>query len=323
MIARRVLLASPALLLAPAARAASYPERPIRVVVPFAPATNSDVQTRIVTTVMARLLGQPFVVENRAGAGGSVGAEAVSKARPDGYTLLCGSNGPLAINPALQTNLPYALADFAPIGMVSRATHTITVAAAAPWRTLAQFIAAAKADPGGISIGSSGNGSATHFAIEMLQRQAGIRLTHVPYRGSSVAVADLMGGNVNAVCSELTTVLPTVRGGQSRILALAAPERSPLVPDAPTAGEAGLPGFVAASWVGLLTTAGAPAEAMAALAQALAAALKDETVVARIREAGADPASAAESTPAGFAAFIAAEAARVRDVARIAGMKLE
>ena len=320
---RRSLLAAPALLLAPGARAAGFPDKPIRVVVPYAPGTNSDVQTRLVTAHMTQALGQPFVVENRAGAGGSVGAEVVAKARPDGYTLLTGSNGPLAINPALQPRLGYAVTDFAPIGMISRASHTITVRADAPWRTLAEFIAAARADPGKISMGSSGSGSATHFSLEMLQAQAGIRLTHVPYRGSSLAVPDLVAGNVASVCSELTTVLPTFRGGLTRVLALAADKRSPLVPEVLTASEAGLPGFVGASWVGLLAPAGIAAEVLAVLAAAFRASVADATIQARIREAGADLAPEAEASPQGFAAFIQVEAARVREVAAASGMKLE
>jgi tripartite-type tricarboxylate transporter receptor subunit TctC len=323
MIRRRALPVAAALLVAPWARAAGWPDKPIRVVVPYAPGTNSDVQTRIVTTHMAQSLGQPFVVENRAGAGGSVGAEAVAKARADGTTLLCGSNGPLAINPALQPRLGYAVTDFAPIGMISRASHTITVRADAPWKALAEFIAAARAEPGRISMGSSGSGSATHFTLELLQRQAGIRLTHVPYRGSSQAVPDLVAGNVQSVCSELTTVLPTFHGGQTRILALAAERRSALVSEVPTAAEAGLPGFTGASWVGLLAPAGTPEEAMAALARAFGAALTDEGVQARIREAGAEAAPERERLPEGFAAFIQGELARVREVAQASGMRLE
>lgn len=319
---RRSLLAAPALLALPA-RAAGFPDRPIRILVPYAPATNSDVQTRLVAAHMSNTLGQPVVVENRAGAGGAVGAEAVAKSRADGYTLLTASNGPLAINPALQPRLAYAVTDFTAIGMISRATHTITVKADAPWRTLAELIAAAKAAPGQITMGSSGVGSATHFTLEMLQAQAGIRLTHVPYRGSSVAVPDLVAGNVMSVCSELTTVLPTWRGGQTRVLALAAPQRSPLAPEVPTAAEAGLPGFVGASWVGLVTPAGTPAEALEALSRAFRAAMADTTVLARIGAAGAEPAPAAEQAAAGFGAFITAEASRVREVAQATGMKLE
>jgi tripartite-type tricarboxylate transporter receptor subunit TctC len=324
---RRSLLASPLLLassvLPRAARAAGFPERPVRVVVPYAPGTNSDVQTRLATMVMGQRLGQPFIIENRAGAGGSIGAEAVAKSRADGYTLLCGSNGPLAINPALQPRLGYAVTDFTAIGMISRATHTITVRADSPWRTLAEYLAAAKADPGKLSMGTSGTGSATHFTLEMIQAQAGVQLTHVPYRGSSVAVPDLVAGNVASVCSELTTVLPTYRGGQTRILALCGPVRSALVPEVPTTTEAGLAGLHGASWVGLVAPTGLPADVVQVLSGALAAALRDATIISRIQEVGADIASAEERGPAGFNAFITGEAARVRQVAQATGMKLE
>lgn len=322
MPARRTLLL--ATLAAPGlARATTWPEKPVRVVVPYAAGTNSDVQTRLVTAHMAATLGQPFIIENRAGAGGSVGAEQVAKSRADGYTLLTGSNGPLAINPALQSRLGYKVEDFAPLGMMSRTSHTITVKADAPWRSLTEFIAAAKAAPGRLTMGSSGTGSATHFTLETLQAATGARVTHVPYRGSSLAVPDLVAGNVASVCSEISTVLPTWRGGQTRILALAAERRSALAPEVPTASEAGLPGFIGASWVGLLAPAGVPPEVMAALAQALHTALSDAGVQARTKETGADLAPEAERTPAGFTRFIQGEFERTKRVAAAAEMKLE
>ncbi|MCO6415119.1 tripartite tricarboxylate transporter substrate binding protein, partial [Siccirubricoccus sp. KC 17139] len=185
---RRALLA--AALALPAlprpARAQPFPDKPLRMIVPFAAGTSSDIQGRLIASFMEKTLGQPMVVENRAGGGGTVGAELVAKARPDGHTLLLGSNGPLTVNPVLQPRLPYDVEkELAPIALVSRSPLTVAVKADSPFRSLGELVAAAKAKPGDLTIGSSGQGSATHFLIEQLMAAAGIRLTHVPYRGSS------------------------------------------------------------------------------------------------------------------------------------------
>jgi tripartite-type tricarboxylate transporter receptor subunit TctC len=323
---RRALLAAlvpgPALAQAPAAP--GFPERPVRIVVPFAAGTSSDLQARLAGARMAERLGQPVLVENRAGAGGTLGADAVAKARPDGHTLLLGSNGPLVNNPVLQPRLPYdAAADFAPVALLSRSPLTLTVRADSPHRDLAGLLAAARARPGELTIGSSGQGSATHFLIEQLMAAAGIRLAHVPYRGSSVSVPDLIAGNLPLVMAELSTVLPTWRGGLTRILATTGPRRSALVPDAPTLIESGFPGLTGASWAALVAPAGTPQEAVATLAAAARAALEDSAYAARQAELGAELAEAAERGPAGLAAFLDNERARTRVTAERAGIRAE
>lgn len=304
------------------ARAQSFPERPIRLVVPFAAGTSSDVQARLLAPRMGDRLGQAFVVENRAGGGGTLGAEVVAKARPDGHTLLLGSNGPLVNNPVLQARMPYdAAADFAPVALLTRSPLTLSVRADSPWADVAGLVAAARARPGEVSIGSSGQGSATHFLIEQLMAQAGIRLNHAPYRGSSLSVPDVLAGNLPVVMAEFSTVLPLWRDGLLRILAVSTATRSALAPDVPTLIESGLPGLTGGSWAALVTAAGTPPAAIASLAGAAAAALADPAYQARQAEVGAQLATPEERTPGGLAAFLAGERARIRRTAEQAGIR--
>lgn len=322
---RRVILGlSAAALAAPRAARAAFPDRPLRIIVPFAAGTSSDVQARLVAPLLQTRLGQPVVVENRAGGGGTVGAEAVARARADGYTLLLGSNGPLTNNPVLQARLSYdADRDFAPIAMMSRSPLTLSVRTDSPLRDVAAYVAAARARPGAVSIGSSGQGSATHFLIEQFMAQAEIRLNHVPYRGSSQSVPDLVAGNVASVMGEISTVMPLYRGGQVRILAMTSAARMRLFPELPTLGESGLPGLVGGSWSSLVTTAGSPPEAVEAVAAAVSFALADEAYAARQAELAAELVSEAERTPAGFGAWLAAERGRIRAIAERAGIRAD
>jgi tripartite-type tricarboxylate transporter receptor subunit TctC len=248
----------------------------------------------------------------------------VAKARPDGHTLLLGSNGPLVNNPVLQPRLPYdAAADFAAVALLSRSPLTLTVRADSPFRDVAGLLAAARARPGEVSIGSSGQGSATHFLIEQFMAAAGARLAHVPYRGSSVSVPDVIAGNLPVVMAELSTVLPTWRGGQTRILATTGARRSALVPEAPTLIESGFAELTGGSWAALVAPVGTPAGTIEALAEAARAALEDPAYVARQAELGAELAEPAERTPGGLAAFLHAERARTRTTAERAGIRAE
>ncbi|MBJ7253048.1 MAG: tripartite tricarboxylate transporter substrate binding protein, partial [Acetobacteraceae bacterium] len=234
-IARRSALALPALALLTRPAWAAFPDRPVRIIVPFAAGTSSDFQARMIGERMAPVLRQPVIVENRAGAGGVVGADAVAKAAPDGYTLLLGSNGPLTNAPVLQARLPYdPERDFAAVAMISRSPVTLSVRADSPFRNLADLLAAARAKPGDLSIGSSGQGSATHFLIEQVMAAAGIRLTHVPYRGSSQSVPDLIAGNIPLVMAEISTILPLWQSGRARILAMSSAGRMPIALEIPT-----------------------------------------------------------------------------------------
>ena len=322
-IARRSALALPALALLPRPAWAAFPDRPVRIIVPFAAGTSSDFQARMIGERMAPLLRQPVIVENRAGAGGIVGADAVAKAPQDGYTLLLGSNGPLTNAPVLQARLPYdPERDFAAVAMISRSPVTLSVRADSPFRTIADLLAAARAKPGDLSIGSSGQGSATHFLIEQVMAAAGINLTHVPYRGSSQSVPDLIAGNIPLVMAEISTILPLWQSGRARILAMSSAGRMPIAPEIPTLIEQGL-NLTGGSWAGLVTAAGAPPEAVAALAAAVQAGLREPTYRARQAELGAEIVAEAEQNPAGFAAWLRRERAEIRAIADRAGIKPE
>ena len=320
---RRSALALPALALLPRPARAAFPDRPVRIIVPFAAGTSSDFQARMIGERMAPVLRQPVIVENRAGAGGVVGADAVAKAAPDGYTLLLGSNGPLTNAPVLQARLPYdPEKDFAAVAMISRSPVTLSVRADSPFRTVADLLAAARAKPGDLSIGSSGQGSATHFLIEQVMAAAGINLTHVPYRGSSQSVPDLIAGNIPLVMAEISTILPLWQSGRARILAMSSAGRMPIAPEIPTLIEQGL-NLTGGSWAGLVTAAGAPPEAVAALAAAVQAGLREPTYRARQAELGAEIVAEAEQNPAGFAAWLRRERAEIRAIADRAGIKPE
>ena len=322
-LSRRAALALPALALLPRPAQAAFPDRPVRIIVPFAAGTSSDFQARMIGERMAPALRQPVIVENRAGAGGVVGADAVAKAPPDGHTLLLGSNGPLTNAPVLQARLPYDPdRDFAAVAMISRSPVTLSVRADSPFRTVADVLAAARAKPGDLSIGSSGQGSATHFLIEQVMAAAGIRLTHVPYRGSSQSVPDLIAGNIPLVMAEISTILPLWQSGRARILAMSSAGRMPIAPEIPTLIEQGL-NLTGGSWAGLVTAAGAPPEAVAALSAAVQAGLREPAYRARQAELGAEIVAEAEQNPAGFAAWLRRERAEIRAIADRAGIKPE
>jgi tripartite-type tricarboxylate transporter receptor subunit TctC len=322
-LSRRAALALPALALLPRPAQAAFPDRPVRIIVPFAAGTSSDFQARMIGERMAPVLRQPVIVENRAGAGGVVGADAVAKAAPDGYTLLLGSNGPLTNAPVLQARLPYDPdRDFAAVAMISRSPVTLSVRADSPFRTVADVVAAARAKPGDLSIGSSGQGSATHFLIEQVMAAAGISLTHVPYRGSSQSVPDLIAGNIPLVMAEISTILPLWQSGRARILAMSSAGRMPIAPEIPTLIEQGL-NLTGGSWAGLVTAAGAPPEAVAALSAAVQAGLREPAYRARQAELGAEIVAEAEQNPAGFAAWLRRERAEIRAIADRAGIKPE
>lgn len=315
-------LAATPLLPSPLRAQAPFPDRPVRLVVPFAPGGNSDITARACAPVMSAKLGQPVVVENRAGAGGSIAAQQVARVRPDGYTILLGSNGPLTINPMVQANLGYdPLRDFKPIGLFVRTPMVIAVHRTMPPRSVAELVAHAKANPGRVSFGSSGIASAAHLSLEMFNAATGAGITHIPYGSGGAMTPDLVSGTLSGAITEISTALPLHREGVMRILAVAAAERLPQAPELPTATEAGVAGYQAAAFVGIVAPAGVPEDAAKALGEAVAAAVADPGVRQRLEGMGSLMASAEEAMPAGFGAFLQRETAWTRAAAERAGLR--
>jgi len=325
-ISRRALLSTmgalPFAALLPRAAFAAWPDRPIRLIVPFAAGGNADIVGRLTAERMGEILGQTIVVENRAGAGGSLGAEQVARSAPDGYTLLVGSNGPLTVNPFVQAKLGYdPLKDFVAVGLTSLVPHALAIHASAPAKTLPELIALSKEKQ--VSVGTAGAGSATHLTLERFNVQAGAKLLHVPYRGGGALLPDLIGGNIQGAMTEFSTVLPHHQAGKVRILGIASTRRSPLAPDIATMIEGGVKDFTAASYVGILAPAGTPQAIVDQLQQALAKGLATKAAQDRFRELGTELATPELMTSAGFGAFIRQEYERSREAAQMAGLKKE
>jgi tripartite-type tricarboxylate transporter receptor subunit TctC len=314
------LLATAPLL--PRAARAAWPERPMRVIVPCAAGGNTDVMARTILAAMGETLGRSFVVENRAGGAGSLGAELAARAAPDGYTLLAGSGGSLTANPVLQANLSYdPLRDFAPVGLLARVPNALVLAPRMAQRSWPELLATAKAAPGSLNIASPAIGTTGHFALELLNHATGAGLVHVPYRGGGSLVGDLLAGNFDGAIVELTTALPLHQDGKARILAVAAERRVPQLPEVPTFIEDGVPGFTSTSFTALLGPARLPAEIVAALREAAVQALATPAVTQRLVSLGATPAAPEETTPAGLTAYLVAELERYRQVAALAGLR--
>lgn len=328
MLARTVLaalLAGLAALAAPlpaaAQDAAAFPNRPVRLIVPFATGGPSDIVARLISPRMTQLLGQPIVIEARPGAGGVTGVDVAVKAAPDGYTIVLGSAGGLAISPSLQPAMPYdTLRDLAPLTLAVIVHEPVVVPAAMPWRTLAELLAEARARPGRLNYASTGPGSMPHLAGELIKLAAGVDITHVPYRGGAPLATALLAGEVQMGLADLPILLPHIRAGTLRALAIGSAERYPLLPEVPTMAEAGLPGVLTDNWHGLVAPARTPPAVLAALQRAAAAALRDPETAARLREQGAIPVgNSAEE----FGAFIRSETARWREVIQRAGVKAD
>lgn len=323
MISRRLLLGTAASLAAATIirSAIAYPDRPIRMIVPFAAGGNTDILARLVAGPMTERLGRPIVIENRAGAGGSLGAELVARAPADGYTLLFGAGGPLTANPVLQANIPYDVErDFRPIGLVGILPMICQVTARLPARSLTELIALMRQRDGALTIATPGSGSAAHLALELLLAGANVKATHVPYRGGSAMIPDLISGTVDAGMVELPSALPLHQEGKAPIIAIATEARSAHLPGVQTFIEAGLPNFTAGSYGGLLAPAATLAEVIGKLHAALTATLDDAAIQVRIGEVGAILASPGQRTPDGFMQFLRDELANARRAARLAGL---
>jgi tripartite-type tricarboxylate transporter receptor subunit TctC len=325
---RRGLLAAPLLAVPGLARAQeAWPSRPIRIVIPFTPAGTTDLTGRLAAERLGTRLGQPVVVENRPGAGGNVGADFVAKAEPDGYTLLLTTIGTGAINFAVYGDkMPYRPGDLAAVGLLTRVPNVLMVPPGSPARTVAELVALAKARPGGINYGTAGIGSSPHVCMELFGLETRAPLTHVPYRGSAPMLTELMAGRVDAGMDNIPSSLAFCRDGQLRALATTGAARSAVLPDVPTMREAGIAGFEATAWFGLLAPAGLPKPILARLGREVDAVARDPAFRARMTELGADlPGLSADggSTPEAFEAFLAAERTRWADVVRRSGAKVE
>ena len=318
-MARFALLFSLALLLPAAAYGQAWPGKPVRVTVPFPAGGSNDVLCRILGEKLSNKWGQPVVVENRAGAGGNIGAESVYKADADGYTLLCSPPGPLSINHNLYKSLSYDPARFVPITVLALVPNVVTARIELPANSIKELIAYAKANPGKINYASQGNGSTSHLSASMLQTMAGLELVHVPYKGEGPALVDIVAGRVDIFIGNLAAALKFHQSNRAKILAVASTRRSPVLPDVPTASEAGLPGFVTSAWFGLVAPPGTPAAVIAKVNADAVEALRLADVRARFLEQGAEPVA---NTPAEAAAFIRDEMARWQGVIRTANVTL-
>ncbi len=317
---RRALLAASATLLATPALAA-WPDKSIRLVVPFGAGGNLDTLMRLVSPGMAQRLGVSIVIENRAGAGGNVGTEMVARSPADGYTILVGSNGALTINPVIMASVPYdTQRDFAPIGLGFRTPNVLVVAPNVPAQNLNDFIAYAKANPGRVACASAGTGTSNHLLIELFNAKTGAGLVHVPYRSSSNAAPDMLSGNLAASMDQITTALPFHREGKLRIIGIGYHRRHTLLPDVPTFAEVGLPDGGLVAFIGLLAPAATPRDVVLKLQAAFAATLAEPEVRARVENTGTLLADPALQTPEGFAGLIQREAVLSREAARLAGI---
>ena len=301
--------------------AADYPAHPITLVVPYAAGGGNDVIARIVAGRMSASLGQQIVVENRGGAGGTIATRQVARATPDGYTLMIATSS-LAINPSLYPNVGYdPRKDFAPVGLIASSSNVVLVHPSVPAKSIAELIALAKREPGKLTFASTGTGSSVHLAAELFAGMAGVKINHVPYKGSGPALNDLIGGHVALMFGTMASAVGLVRDGSKvRALAVTGGKRSPLFPELPTVAEAGLPGYEAVLHYGIVAPAGTPRPVVEKLNAALNTALASDDVRERLSVDGAEP---LPSSPEQYAADIASEEAKWSEIIRRAGMKAE
>ena len=304
-----------------AAHSQPYPSKPIRLIVPLAPGGGNDTIARLIGQKIQVPLGQSLVIENRPGAGGLIGAEVAAKAAPDGYTLLLGNAAQLSIIPNVQKNAPYnPLKDFQPISLIASAPLLVVVHPSLPVRSVRQLISLAKARPDQLNYASNGVGSTTHFATELFKLMTATRMEHVPYKGLSLAMVDLLSGRVHLMFSSAVAMLPHVKEGKLRAVAMTGTRRSPAIPDVPTVAESGVPDYEAGSWYGFLAPAGTPRAIVDRLHRETVAALKSPEIQHRLLD---EAVTAIGSSPEEFSAHISKELARAARVIKESGAKFE
>jgi tripartite-type tricarboxylate transporter receptor subunit TctC len=317
----RIGIAIAATFLATSAAAQTFPDRPIRLIAPFPAGGLADVLARAVGDELSKTLGQPVTVENRAGAGGNTGADVVAKAAPDGSTLLMSAAGILTANPFLYSKMPFdAETAFVPVSNVADMSMLVVVRENLAAKSLGELVARARAEPDKITFGSAGIGTTGHLGLALLMHAAKIKLAHVPYRGAAPAVDDLVAGRLDGVVDNPPTVLPQIKAGRLRVLAVAAKERLPLLPNVPTAAEAGVPNYEASSWFGIVAPAGTPQPIVERLQKEIAAAVRTPAMQQRFAGSGA---RLLGDTPAEFAARIKTERAMWGEIIRAANIKAE
>ena len=317
----RATVATLALVAATHAAAQAWPTKPIRLVVPFPPGGAVDFYARVVQQPLSEVLGQTVVIDNKAGASGMVGAEAVAKAPPDGYTLLLGNIASLAINVGIYPKMPYdPLKDFTPIVRTVDVNYVLVVHPSVPVKSVPELIAYAKANPGKLSYGSAGSGSLPHLGTELFKAQTGTDMVHVPYKGGGPMVTDLLGGSVQVVIGDQANLMPHVQSGKLRALAVATPKRSPNAPDLPTIAETGLAGYDATAWQGLVGPAGMPPDVVKRLNEAFNKVMAMPAVREKLVGGGLEPVG---GTPEQFGRFIGSEIAKWTKIAKDVGAKAE
>ena len=303
------------------ALAQAYPTKPVTIIVPFAAGGTTDILARIIGQALTAELGQSVVVDNRAGAGGNIGGQAAAKAAPDGHTLFMGTVGTHAINASLYKKMPFdPVKDFAPLTRVANVPNLLVANPAQPYKSVKDLIAYAKANPGKVNFGSSGNGSSIHLSGELFKSLAKVDMQHAPYKGSAPAVTDLLGNQIGIMFDNMPSAIQHVRSGKLVPLAVTTAKRSPELPNVPTIAEAGVPGYEATSWFGMFAPAGTPAPVLAKLNAAIVKVLAQPDVKKKINEQGAEVYS---ETPEQFAAFIQAESVKWGKVVKESGASLD
>ena len=317
----RLALAVLSLVFAGSVLAQAYPNKPVKIIVAFTAGSATDILARVVAEQFTRSMGQPFVVENKPGAGGSVGAEQAKNAPADGYTLVAAGSGPFGINPAIYKSLPYdPVKDFELIGNIVLTPQALVVGTQAPYKSVKELVAAAKDKPGEIAYASLGNGSTSHLTMEAFQAAAGIKLNHIPFKGSSDAQTQLMGGSVPVMSDTVPGILAQVKAGKLRALGVAIPQRSPYLPDVPTLAEQGYPGFESVGWIGLAAPAKTPSAIVDRLNAEIQKMLQDPAIKARLEQLAFTPVG---DSRAEFTAFVKSEIAKWSKVARDSGARAD